>query len=127
MQHGQLCRVAGREGLLDLGDSLRELGPCLFEASRPLPVYDVRVTHAADSLWLSPAIGAGQAIARHEHRGVGVAACEQHPLGWPTRADVGQRSVRRHDPVGQRSWHMSQHSCAKGLHTGPSALAKTSL
>jgi hypothetical protein len=42
-----------------------------------------------------------------------------YPSGLQTGACVGQRSVRRHAPLGQRSGQMSQHSCAKGLQTRP--------
>jgi hypothetical protein len=48
-----------------------------------------------------------------------VAACEQDSSGLPTRADVGQRSMRIHAPLGQRSVRMRQYSYAKGLHTCP--------
>jgi hypothetical protein len=61
----------------------------------------------------------GASIAVFLLKGLLVAACKQSPSGLPTRVDAGQRSVRRHAPVGQRSWRMSQHSCAKGLHTRP--------
>src|SRR2546430_4687493 len=50
---------------------------------------------------------------------VALAACEQYAPGLPTRAWVGQRSVRTHASLGQRSSPMSQHSCAKGLPTRP--------
>jgi hypothetical protein len=69
--------------------------------------------------------GLRQRFVHHSHTahptdimGIGVAACEQDPSGLPTRADVGQRSVRTHAPVGQRSWRMSPRSDAKGLQTG---------
>ena len=52
-------------------------------------------------------------------RALGVAACEQDASGLQTRVCVGQQFMRIDDPLGRRSVRMSQHSCAKGLHTGP--------
>jgi signal transduction histidine kinase len=70
--------------------------------------------------------GLRQRFVHHSHAahptdimGIGVAACEQDPSGLPTWACVGQRLMRIDALVGRRSVRMSQHSCAKGLHTRP--------
>jgi hypothetical protein len=52
---------------------------------------------------LSPSATGIHLIARGTLPGLGVAACEQDPSGLQTQACVGQRFMRRHNPVGQHA------------------------